>query len=352
MMEMLGTFLSGLEYEELVERLAAFAGEMGERPFRARQVIGWIYGRGKLNFQEMRNLPSRLRKGLEEAFSVVSLEPVRRLVSGDGTEKFLWRTCDGLGVESVYMPSRGKATLCISSQVGCPLGCVFCATGEAGYSRNLESHEMVSQVLATRSLKEGAEEITNVVFMGMGEPMLNYEQVAKTIRIINHPSLMQIGARRITVSTAGIPSGIRRIASDFPQVRLAVSLNAPDDRLRSRLMPVNRRYPLGELIEAVDYFTEVTGKRVTFEYVMIPGVNISRSHAVALKRLLDGIPAKVNLIALNRPGPGGFRAPTAEEVERFRETLMELLPQPVTLRRSMGADIMAACGQLAGGRLR
>jgi 23S rRNA (adenine2503-C2)-methyltransferase len=296
----------------------------------------------------MKNLPGDLRAELNAEFSVLSLACSAHLRGGDGTEKFLWTAEDGSTIESVYMPSGKKATLCLSTQAGCALRCEFCATGELGFRRNLETHEIVSQVLGMKSMRDGGAETSNVVFMGMGEPLLNYAPLAESIRIINHPDLLQIGARRITVSTAGIPEGIKKLAQDFPQVKLAVSLNAPVDSIRDRLMPVNRRYPLRELIEAVRSFTRITGKRVTFEYIIIPGVNDSRSLALSLRKLIDGIPAKVNLIALNRPGPGNFRAPHTFEVKRFREMLMEILPQPVTLRKSMGAEIRAACGQLAG----
>jgi 23S rRNA (adenine2503-C2)-methyltransferase len=342
--------LAGFERDELDRRLSTLLEETGEKSYRTRQIIGWLYRQGATDFARMSNVPAALRAALDSRFSILSLAPAGHLEAADGTEKFLWETADGHAVESVYMPSARKATVCISTQAGCPLGCAFCATGEHGFSRNLAAHEIVSQVLGMRGRKHGLADITNLVFMGMGEPLLNYAELAKTIRILNHPDLFQIGARRITVSTAGIPEGIRRLARDFPQVKLALSLGAPSDALRTRLMPVNRRFPLREVMDAVKDFTTTTGKRVTFEYVMIPGVNDSPKETTALGKLIAGIPSKVNLIPLNRPGPGAFRAPSAAEVERFRDTLMRLLPVPVTLRKSMGGEIMAACGQLAGSR--
>jgi 23S rRNA (adenine2503-C2)-methyltransferase len=342
--------LAGFEREELDRRLIPLLEERGEKPYRIQQIIGWLYRQGVTDFESMRNLPAALRVALDERFSVLSLAPAGHLEAADGAEKFLWETADGHAVESVYMPAERKATICLSTQAGCPLGCGFCATGEHGFHRNLAAHEIVSQALGMKARTRGRPDIVNVVFMGMGEPLLNYTELAKAIRILNHPDLLQIGARRITVSTAGIPEGIRKLARDFPQVKLALSLGAPTDALRSQLMPVNRRFPLAKVTDAVRDFTKATGKRVTFEYVLIPGVNDSHREAAALEKLIAGIPSKVNLIALNRPGPGDFRAPGAAEVERFRDMLMRLLPVPVTLRKSMGREIMAACGQLAGNR--
>lgn len=345
-------YLTGYDLDELTTCLIRFLEENRLKPFRAKQIINWIYNQARTEFSEMDNLPRNLRTLLSETFSILSLECLKHLSAKDGAEKFLWMTNDGLSIESVYMPSIRKATLCLSTQVGCPLECAFCATGEVGYWRNLRADEIVTQALAMRSRRRGSAEVSNIVFMGMGEPLLNYDNLGRAIRILNNPALFQIGARRITVSTAGIPRGIKRLAKDFPQVKLAVSLNAPVDSLRDRLMPINRRYPLRMLMESVKHFTETTGKRVTFEYVIIPGVNDSPSLAYSLKKCIDGIPSKLNLIALNRPCPGAFRAPSAREVKKFQELLMRLLPQPVTLRNSMGEAIQAACGQLVGGRVR
>ncbi len=339
--------LAGLYPEELTSKLAAFMSDRKQKPYRVNQIIGWMYRQGEIDFAGMDNLPRELREDLSREYTVLSLRCAQQIRADDRTEKFLWITEDGYAIESVFMPSRQKATLCLSTQVGCPLGCSFCATGELGLVRNLRDHEIVSQVLGMKANTSWDHNLSNVVFMGMGEPLLNYEQIARVIRIINDPNLLQIGARRITVSTAGIPAGIRRLATDFPQVKLAVSLNAPIDSLRDKLMPINRRFPLRKVIEAVKFFTGETGKRITFEYIIIPGVNDSRPIAHSLRKLIAGIPCKVNLIALNRPGPGNFRAPNAQEVKRFRELLMDILPQSVTLRKSMGGQIRAACGQLA-----
>lgn len=342
--------LAGCEREELGRTLVPLLEERGEKSYRMNQIIGWLYRKAVIDFGSMGNIPAGLRAELEERFSILSLSLAECLVARDGTQKFIWETRDGHTIESVYMPSGKKATICLSTQVGCPLRCAFCATGEIGYRRNLAAHEIVSQTLGMRAHTRDLADIVNVVFMGMGEPLLNYTEVARAIRILNHPDLFQVGARRITVSTAGIPEGIRRLARDFPQVKLAVSLGAPTEGKRSSLMPVNEKFRLADVIEAVREFTGATGKRVTLEYVMIPGVNDSRKEALALAKLIEGIPLKVNLITLNRPGPGDYRAPTPGEAERFRDLLMQLLPVPVTLRKSMGREIMAACGQLAGRR--
>lgn len=341
-------YLTGLDQEELTSDLTRFLTERRQKPYRVKQIIGWLYHHARTDFDDMINLPDKLRTELRNNFSILSLELGQHLCAKDRTEKFLWTTSDGQTIESVYMPAVKKATLCLSTQIGCSLACSFCTSGTLGFRRNLEAHEIVSQTLAMMAMRSGEAEVSNIVFMGMGEPMLNFDNLAKAICIINDPDLLQIGSRRITVSTAGIPKGIRRLAKEFPQVKLAVSLNAPVDTLRDRLMPINKRYPLKRLMEAVGDFVEITGKRITFEYIIIPGVNDTLSLAYSLKKLIDGIPCKVNLIALNRPGPGGYGAPKAEEIKRFREILMGLLPQSVTLRKSMGGEINAACGQLAG----
>jgi 23S rRNA (adenine2503-C2)-methyltransferase len=269
---------------------------------------------------------------------------VRKTVSeAHGTQKFLWGLEDGLKIESVYIPEADRKTVCISSQVGCALGCTFCATGRMGFKRNLSPHEIVDQVLSVR--RETLVQPTNVVVMGMGEPLLNYDHVMRALGVLNDPEGLAIAHRRITVSTAGIVPRIRQMAEEGRPYKLAVSLNAARDDLRGVLMPVNKKYPMDEVIKVVKYYTAKTKKRVTFEYVLLKGVNDSIAEADRLLRLLKGLPCKVNLIAFNETG-GTFERPDTGSIHAFAERIKPLRA-PVILRLSRGDDIAAACGQLA-----
>jgi len=321
------------------ERLEA----MGEPGYRARQLLHWVFRRRVLDPARMTNLPPRFRERLSAEFPPGTLRPGVRQVSRDGTIKHLWSRGEGGSVESVRIPTPKRITLCISSQVGCPLGCTFCATGLMGFEADLTRGEMVEQVLR---MLEGEPETrsVNVVFMGMGEPFLNTEAVLDAVRLLNDRA--EIGARRITVSTVGVVPGIEEL-SRFPlQVRLAVSLHAPTDELRSRMMPVNRRWPLARLMEACRSYHHSTRRRISFEYAVLPGVNDTPAMARAMRDLLGDLPAKVNLIPYNPVEGAGFRAPSPEEVERFAQALRAVLVQGVSVRLNRGGDIAAACGQL------
>ncbi len=315
------------------------------KPYRARQLYTWLWRRGVSSFNEMTDISKDMRSTLTARYSAQRPQVIARRTDDDGTRKFTFRLADGLVVESVYIPEKDRRTVCVSTQVGCPLNCGICYTARLGFKRNLTWSEIAGQVLDVRALT--GTRISNVVFMGMGEPFLNYTATVTAIRELNRSQGLCIGARRMTVSTAGIPDQIRRYAGFPLQAKLAVSLNAADNATRDRLMPINHKHPLEQLMPAVREFVETKGKRVTFEYVLIDGVNDRPEDAVNLTRLLAGIPCKVNLIPFN-PFPGcEFESPDDTVVERFAESLYPGLPA-VTIRRSRGASIRAACGQLAG----
>ena len=335
--------------------IAHLCAGLGWEKYRAQQLFAWLWQKGAVSFEEMTNLGKDKRGLLARDYTIGCIEPERVLQDDDGTTKFTFGLGDGAAVESVFIPDRDRRTVCVSTQAGCRLGCRFCYTAQLGFRRDLTWHEIASQVLAVRrhvqSPALGAPPapgpITNVVFMGMGEPMLNYDAVIEAIGVINHEQGLGIGARHITVSTAGIPDGIRAYARYPLQTRLAVSLNASDDETRSRIMPVNRMHPLSELMSAIREFVAVKDKRVTFEYVLLDDINNRERDVGQLARLLKDIQCKLNLIPLN-PFPGcEFKAPPADAVEVFARRLWPLLPA-VTVRKSKGARILAGCGQLAG----
>ena len=335
--------------------LEAFVSGLGAKPFRARQLMKWIYRHGESDFDRMTDLAKDFRARLAEVAEVRPPEIVTLEASADGTRKWLLRAPGATGaeqaIETVFIPEPGRGTLCISSQVGCALDCSFCATAQQGFNRNLSAAEIVGQVwLANREL--GAEPgerrvITNVVFMGMGEPLANYRNVVPAIRVLLDDLGYDLSRRRVTLSTSGIVPQIRRLAEDC-NVALAVSLHAPDDALRDELVPINRRYPIAELLDACWHYLErQNGRAVTFEYAMLDGINDRPEHARALARLLRGHDAKVNLIPFNTfPGTRYARSPEPV-IAAFRDLLMS---QGViaTIRRTRGDDIDAACGQLKG----
>lgn len=369
-----------------LDHLTGFVRELGWEDYRARQIFSWLWQKGASDWGTMTNLSRAARDQLQRHAEIRWPSLVRVQAGSDGTRKLLFALADGQTIESVYLPDRpdlaahpaapgrGKSvqgpeltlwsrrTVCVSTQVGCALGCRFCRTGRMGFRRNLSPGEIASQVLLTAQYAQ--VNLTNVVMMGMGEPLLNLDAVLSAGAIINSDLGLCIGARHITISTAGIPEGIRRLGEHPRQFKLAVSLNAADDQKRSRLMPINKRYPLSDLLAAVRDYVRRTRKRVTFEYVVMPGLNDSSEDARNLIRLLRGIPCKINLIPLNpiTSPPEGSKArrrditsqvrPAAHDrdvslcVERFAALLYSDLPA-VTIRRSRGVDIMAACGQLA-----
>lgn len=312
--------------------------------YRADQVLDWVFKKGVYEFGRMKNLPAAVRKNLADAFYLNVGEIAEKKVSEDGSAKLLIRFPDGQLAETVYMPRGRRRTVCLSSQVGCKFGCVFCASGQAGFSRNLTAGEIIAQMLWARSLSDTGR-LTNVVFMGMGEPMDNLEAVTEAIYRINEPKLFDIGARKITVSTSGLVSKFERFARSGMQLELSVSLHGPNDEIRGKLMPVNRRWPVHELVEACREFTEKTRRVVTFEYLLAEGLNDRPEHAKELAELLRGLLCKVNLIPLNPIAEFPYRRPPYRDIVSFQEILKKE-GISATVRFSRGTDIDAACGQL------
>jgi 23S rRNA (adenine2503-C2)-methyltransferase len=328
-----------------LDELAAELETWGEPAYRAKQVFEWVYKRGAVSFASMTDLPKDLRQRLEETHDLRSLELAERLRSEDGTEKFLFRLKDSRLVESVLIPSGRRLTLCLSTQVGCKYACIFCASGARGYERNLLPSEIIGQVLFLRDRLEAG--LTNFVFMGMGEPLDNFDNVVRVIRVMNSPAGMGIAARRITISTVGIVPAIEKLGKLGLQVNLSLSLHAATDELRSRLLPANRKYPLAKVIKAGADYAKATGRKLTIEYVMISGLNDSAAEARRLASIARRLRAKVNLIPYS-PGCGpGFEPSPGPRLEDFRREL-ESRGVGATVRLSKGGDIRAACGQLAG----
>lgn len=328
-----------------LDELKADLTAMGEPPYRAEQVFAWLYQRGATGFAEFTDLPKALRDKLAGRYSIGEPEIAERLRSRDGSEKFLFRLHDGCSIETVLIPSGSRATVCLSTQVGCKHGCRFCASGLPGFTRSLAPSEIVGQVLALK--KAAQQDLTNFVFMGMGEPLDNFDYLEKAIRIMNSPRGMAIAARRITVSTSGIVPGIARLAGLDLQINLSLSLHASTDELRSRLMPIARRYPLEKVLAACELYLKASGRMMTLEYILIDGVNSSAADAAGLVRIARRLRAKVNLIAYSPVAGLDFKTPSPQTIAAFREKL-EGGGVAATLRRSRGSDIAAACGQLAG----
>lgn len=335
------TDLKGIPLGELME---FFRSREKER-FRARQVSRWIYQKFAEDFSVMTDLSREFREEMEGACRISSPPAEREERSADGTEKILFRLEDGETAECVIIPEKSRRTLCISAQVGCVLSCAFCATGASGFSRNMTSAEIIHQAcFAARRLFHRGERLTNVVFMGMGEPLLNLPEVSRAIDILLSPYGFGLAGKRVTVSTAGIVPAMRELADRYP-VSFAVSLNAAADDVRSRIMPVNRKYPLREVVDAMRRIPLRSGCKVTAEYVLLAGVNDSPADARALARLLAGARIKVNLIPCNPHDHGDFRSPDDSSIEAFHEALLAAGIQAIT-RERRGADIRAACGQL------
>ena len=325
--------------------LAAGMAELGQPSYRVGQVLRRLWQLPAASFDEMTELPVALRSSLDERFSLPRLELAERQTSSDGTEKFLFRLHDGEAIETVSIPDGNRVTLCISSQAGCALRCAFCATGAMGFSRNLEVYEIAGQVREMRLLDPPIE-VTNIVFMGMGEPMMNWKAVDPTLTLLNDPRALGIGARHITISTVGVLPGIVALGKRPEQFRLAISIHAPSDELRQQLMPINTKFPLREVLEAAKVFD----RRVTFEYVMLGGVNDGIEQARALAALARECRAFVNLIPLHPGGSQGFVPTSGNEISRFARLLRDRDVE-VAVRKSRGMDIAAACGQLRVERL-
>lgn len=325
------------------EELEAFLSSFGKEKFRTKQILRWIYQRQVTDFSEMTDLSKQFRQQLAEQAFISSWTPEVVETSHDGTRKYLFRLDDGESVEAVRIPmDEDRATLCISTQVGCAMGCQFCMTGTFGLLRHLRAEEIVNQVCA--ALQDGP--IGNIVLMGMGEPLHNIDNVVKALEIFYLDDGLGYGTRRVTLSTCGLVPEIAELSHRI-KVNLAVSLNATTDEVRDQLMPVNQRYPLKELMAACRAYAQTTRQRVTFEYILIGGLNDSISDAKRLVKLLHGIRCKVNLIAYNEHDGADFKAPTEEAIKTFQTYLLQR-DIVATLRASKGQDISAACGQLKG----
>ncbi len=329
----------------LPEELTAFCKEQGQSAFRAKQIFDWLYGQMVSSFDEMKNLPAPLRGLLAEHYSFQALEKLE--VSGvkGETQKLLFQLSDKEMIETVIIPAprRKKNTVCISGQVGCRFGCAFCASGQKGVIRNLTAGEIVGQVLEVSRQLGGRPD--NVVFMGIGEPFDNYDEVMQSVRILNHPDGLNIGARKITVSTCGVVPGIERFAEEGLQVELSVSLHAPDEQTRASIMPVNETWPMTELMDACAAYTEKTNRIITFEYTLIKDLNDSVEQARELVKLLRRFPCRVNLIPLSPVEEFDGERPESETMQAFFQTL-ENAHINTTLRDSKGSKLKAACGQL------
>ncbi|MDD4151721.1 MAG: 23S rRNA (adenine(2503)-C(2))-methyltransferase RlmN [Candidatus Gracilibacteria bacterium] len=334
------------------EKIKEFIKEIKEQAFRYAQIENAIYKNNITNFDEITTISKGIREMLKEKFFYSSLE-IDHVVTGENgqTTKILFKTKDGYFVESVIMRHlTGRNTLCVSCQVGCPMACSFCATGKLGLKRNLEYYEILDQIMeAVNILASEGKILRNIVYMGMGEPMLNYENVKKSIDIATNQKKLNLANRRVTISTCGIVPGIKKFMTDFPQTSLAISLHAPDDEIRKQIMPVDNTYPLSELMKVIDEYTAITNKRVFYEYIMIQGVNDDLQLAYKLAELLKGKLAHVNFIPYN-PGEGvssdGYKPTSRIIIEKFQK-ILEKVGVVSTIRATMGDDIDAACGQLA-----
>lgn len=326
------------ELEDLV-------GELGGKTYNARQIYDWMFAKAVGRIEDMTNLSKEFRSRLAEVAKIRCLRLVRVHAAADGTRKFLYELEDGRRVECVLIPDDDRLTLCLSSQVGCKLDCKFCLTGVGGFTRNLKAWEIVDQVLNVRRELLPGEKITNYVFMGMGEPLDNLSEVAKAVRVMTDAKGLAISPRRITLSTSGLAAGIGRLGEEDLKVNLAVSLNAPTDAVRTRIMPINKKYPLAVLLDACRKFPLPPRRRITFEYVLLEGVNDAPEQAVELARLLRGLPCKLNLIPFNAFPGSSFRRPAPQRVAAFQEVLKRHY-LTATIRESRGADVLAACGQL------
>lgn len=332
--------LAGLTREDL----KTFAAERGMPAYRADQIWNWLYKRLVFSWDGMTNLPSALRNKFAGEMDVIPVEKSGISREESGTTKIVVRLKDGHMIEEVLIPARTRRTVCISSQAGCARKCVFCASGKKGLLRNLSAGEIVGQVLLAAA--EWGERPGNVVYMGIGEPFDNYDEVLKSVRIINDGEGLGIGARKITISTCGIVPGIQRLAAEGLQVELSVSLHAAEEELRSRLLPVNREYPLSLLIPECRKYAETTGRMITFEYTLIDGVNDTEDSARKLVSLISGFNSRVNLIPLSQVAGSQWRSTPGDRAERFQEVLMENGVN-CTLRLSKGSALKAACGQLS-----
>lgn len=326
--------------------LQALLGELGAEAYRARQIYRWVFKAGVARVAEMTDLPKALRQALETHTVICKLACLEVCLGCDGTRKLRYQLRDGLVIESVLIREPERLTLCVSTQAGCRIGCAFCLTTKGGLRRHLRPAEILDQIIQTRALLEPGEFLTNLVFMGMGEPLDNYLNTVNALRVITHPDGIGFSPRRITVSTSGLVPAIRKFGTEGLGVNLAISLNAPNDEIRTCLMPINKKWPIRELLAACRDYPLPHRRRITFEYVLLAGVNDQPAHAEQLTALLQGLRCKVNLIPFNEFPGADFRRPSAEEVNRFQAILLRR-HLTATVRESRGRDIGAACGQLA-----
>ena len=325
------------------DELRALCVTAGEPAFRGQQLWQWLQAKGTTQWEQIRNLPKPLKKKLAQTHTPEPVKILKESGSAGGTRKWLFELDDGETIETVLIPARTWTTICLSTQVGCKMGCVFCASGQSGFARHLSAGEIVAQLHTVAALTGRRPD--NVVYMGMGEPLDNYAEVLQSIRLLNHPEGLNIGARRITISSCGITPAIRKLATEGLQVELSVSLHAPNRELRRKLMPIENKYPLPDLIAACRDYTRQTKRFVTFEYTLIQGVNDSPANARELARLLRPFSCRVNLIPLSPVAEFAGSAPPRTTIEAFQRTV-EQHGVSVTLRASKGQDADAACGQL------
>ena len=331
--------------EFTLEELGDILKGWGKPPFHSRQIFSWIYKKGAQDFEKMSELPLDLRKRLKENFDLISLKLVKILQSRDGTKKFLFALRDKNLIEAVIIPAQKRITGCISSQAGCRFTCHFCASGLLGFKRNLTCAEIIEEVLWLKN-NSSDKKLTHIVFMGTGEPLDNYDNVIKAIRIINSPHAFGIGARRITISTCGIIPGIKRLANEDLQIELSISLHAGADKTRSFIMPINKKYPLKDLLQVCKEYIKKTNRQITFEYVLIKGINSDLQNAQKLATILKDLKlARINLIPANPIKELKVEPPKKSEILLFRDCLLKAGIH-VTLRKPRGEDIEAACGQL------
>ncbi len=332
--------LRSLTEQEMIETASA----LGEKAFRGRQLFEWVHGKQASSLEEMTNLPAKFREKLKQDYIISGVSILKKQVSRKkDTAKYLFSLEDGNVIESVWMKYRHGNSVCVSSQVGCRMGCTFCASTLTGLARNLTAGEMLSQVYEIQ--RETGERVSNIIVMGMGEPLDNYDNLIRFIRLLSCEGGLRISQRNITVSTCGLVPEIRRLMGEGLQITLAISLHAPNDEIRRQTMPIAKRYSMDEIMEACRDYFQATGRRVTFEYSMIRGVNDREAHAEELARRCEGMNCHINLIPLNEVRERGNKRSREEDIRRFKLTL-ERYHKNVTIRREMGSDIDAACGQL------
>lgn len=328
-----------------LDELREFMQKIGERPYRADQIFNWVYKKNVMDFRKMLNISKATREKFDETFLIVpTFINIEEFNSTDGTKKFRWTLSDGNSIESVFIPEATRTTLCVSTQVGCALGCKFCLTGRISFKRNLSVSEMVNQVLEVRNRTSGLKAITNIVLMGMGEPLLNYENVVRFIKILPAPEGLAFAKRKVTLSTAGILPELERFVGEV-ECSLSISLNASDDEIRSTIMPINKKFPIQEILRVAAQYPKIHKRMVTFEYVLIEKINDSPEQAEKLAKLLKGVRCKINLIPYNENPFSDFKRPSDEAIIRFQQILMKR-NYTATIRKSRGQDISAACGQL------